>query len=114
MKKLTLEQTWKYCLQMWKWIAEQRKGNPTQNIVFLKWEWLKKHAYYSVMNDCFFCEYNSRHKTKDTKPRKGCPRCPAFLVDSRFNCMDTPYDYAKHPIEFYQKLVKLNKKRKAK
>lgn len=112
-EKLTLNQTWKYCLAMWKWIAKKAEQDSELNVDDLKSEWLKKHPRFGkVYNDCFFCEYLEQHPTTDDE---SCPTCPGRLVSKRFNCMDNvTYNFSYKPIKFYQKLVELNEKRKSK
>lgn len=113
MKKLTLNQTWKYCLVMWKWIAGQIEQGSTSTIDTLKAQWLRRHPRFGeIYNNCFFCEYLNQHPTN----KKGdCPTCPGRLVNRQFNCMDNAtYNFGKKPLEFYAKLLELDKKRKKK
>ena len=108
-KKLTLEQTWTLCLQMWKWIAGQIRKDPDISVWRLKAKWLSKHDWgVSMYCDCFFCDWAGGNRGFPS-----CPRCPARKIDKDFDCEDTDYDYSLNPIEFYKKLVALNKKRKA-
>lgn len=113
MKRLTLNETWKLCLAMWKWIAGQAKkeGEEGIDIEGLKDQWLKKHGYDKgdISDACFFCEYHRQHPTKGTS----C-NCPATKIDKEFNCMEFGYCYCCHPIAFYNKLVSLNRKRRKK
>lgn len=107
MKKLTLGKTWTLCLRMWKWIAEQIKENPTLPVNNLKWQWLERNGFnpLEIFERCFFCQYAILHN--------GCMNCdcPGKLVDMKFSCIDTRYDYEDEPIKFYQKLLSLNRKR---
>lgn len=109
-KKLSLNETWKLCLQMWKWIAGQRKKGNKDCVGALKFQWLKEHDfdYWGINCRCFFCEYANQ------PGRRGCKNCPAVLVSPRFGCENTTYDYWDNPIAFYNKLVSLNKKRQKK
>jgi len=105
-KKLTLEQAWKYCLQMWKWIVEQVKKDKDADVDDLKAKWLKNHPRFgNIMSDCFFCEY-------DEQQEGFCLSCPGRLVDGNFNCADSTYSFQDEPIRFYHELLGLNKKRK--
>lgn len=106
-KKLTLNQTWKYCLEMWEWVAEQIKQGTDLDVDALKEKWLRKYTHIrSLYNDCFFCEYLKRHCTEGD-----CSTCPGKLVNKRFYCNNQTYHYDRKPLKFYQKLVKMNEKR---
>lgn len=110
-KKLTLEQTWKHCLAMWKRITKKVEQNTNLNVGDLKEEWMKKHPRFKkLLNDCFFCEYTEITNWGDPN----CTQCPGKLVSKNFDCESIPYDYANEPIKFYQKLLELNEKRKTK
>lgn len=100
---MTIDETWKNCLAMWKWIAGQ-VHHPYFSVSFLKSEWLRKNGFesYTINEDCFFCDYDKR----------GCRDCPGVLVDVDFYCTKSEYSWNKHPILFYKKLVSLDKKRK--
>lgn len=101
--KLTLNQTWKYCLRMWKWITEQIKKGNKASIWTLKEEWLKNNGFKNkrIRDKCFFCNYCHQY----------CEKCPACLIEGDFYCMDLDYDYIIEPIKFYNKLIQLNEKR---
>ncbi len=109
MKKLTLDETWKRCLSMWRWIAKQRKSGRQQTVPGLKCEWLQvndPHAHLGA--DCYFCEYMETHRSQG---KDKCPGCPGCRVDPTFSCLGTPYDYH-DPIKFLRKLEQLNRKRR--
>lgn len=109
MKRLTLNETWKLCLQMWKWIAGQARAGRT-DVWPMKEQWLEEHGFdfddESINNACFFCEYHRQHPIK----AEDC-NCPAIKIDKAFSCMGGAYDFKRHPIAFYNKLVSLNRKR---
>lgn len=113
MKRLTLAQTWKECLRMWKWISEQPmpKYDLLDNIENLKEQWLNEHDYIlsTMDSDCFFCNYASEHET--INDNDCCQNCPGRLVSKSFSCIDYRYRYDEQPKKFYKKLVQLNKKR---
>lgn len=121
MKKLSLDETWRLCLKMWKWIAKQiRKyknfhqlsiAGKTEIIFQLKRKWCRKNKYNTLNFDCFFCEYakNSSYTSRNCEEN-----CPARKIDKEFNCHNLKYDFIRRPITFYNKLVSLNKKRLAK
>lgn len=112
-RKLTLDETWKYCLAMWKWIAKQGRAG-CDDIYALKYDWVKAHGFgdWVLCANCFFCEYAEKIAIESDIPF--CSNCPGQKVDCHFRCRGTDYEYAKHPIEFYNKLVSLNRKRLAK
>lgn len=108
---LALNQTWKNCLRMWKWIAgEWKKGRTNEDVGILKREWVQKHGFIGITSDCFFCEYATKRYSHDVPL---CDNCPGHLVDKRFRCFATPYTHHK-PIKFYRKLLQLDAKRRAK
>ncbi len=109
-----LDRTWINCLRMWKWISENLpKGfsettEEIKNFVIesLKRRWLRKNKFTELLpSDCFFCAYDKKHGNE-------CKSCPARLVKRHFHCTDLEYNYAYEPVEFYNLLVKLDKKRR--
>ncbi|MHC4397910.1 MAG: hypothetical protein ACYS1A_19875 [Planctomycetota bacterium] len=108
MKRLTLDETWRLCLSMWRWIAKQKRLHPYSNIRVLKRRWAEKHGYFDLEQNCFFCEYTVRRELY-------CEGCPGAKVDKMFRCARYPkYIWYSKPIAFYKKLVSLNRKRLAK
>lgn len=105
---MNLNKTWKLCLSMWRWIAEQCRKYSDVDVRDLKKEWLQKHGFKNdkIGAHCFFCQYNDAHPHK----KDNC-NCPARKVDREFNCMDADYDFYHKPIAFYNKLRALNRKR---
>lgn len=110
---MTLEKTWKECLRMWKWIVEEGIYILDDNrISELKEVWLSINEYGILYNNCFFCDYAETH---DGDSNCGsCINCPVQEVDKDFCCQDDGTHWSNNPIEFYEKLVKLNKKRPSK
>ncbi len=109
-KKLTLEQTWTLCLQMWKWIVEQVQKDPDVNVDDLKEKWLEKHGWEDddeLEGNCFFCEWGNQQGDPS------CDSCPAKRIDKTFDCRTDNYHFIYRPIDFYQEVVALNKIRKA-
>lgn len=121
--KMSLGQTWKNCLSMWRWIAKEvrkHKGwkywsykKRRLRVIELKSEWTDAHGFDNIEFNCFFCDYavDSRATGCWCIRGLGCKWCPARKIDSNFDCSHTPYDYTKYPIKFYNKLVSLNRKR---
>lgn len=106
MKTLSLNEAWKRCLAMWKWIAENRTDKP---VVCDKRKWLSEHRPKdNPQSYCYFCEYARLASKSETA---SCADCPGRLVDSIFCCMSTPYAYHRDPKAFYEKLLELNAKR---
>ena len=99
---MTLNETWKNCLAMWKWIAEQIQDNPDLDVKDLKMEWLDNNGFgTTIVEDCFFCDYAPGN----------CLHCPGKLIDPSFHCEAEEYHYLESPVAFYEKIVALNKKR---
>lgn len=111
-KKLTLDETWKYCLQMWKWIVEQIKNGNNLSLSFLKYEWLRQNGFASesVRLGCFFCEYREKSGL-NCEEEYGCP---AQKIDKTFDCVSPHIHYSRNPEAFYAELLRLNKIRKGK
>ena len=111
-KRMTLDETWKNCLSMWRWIAKRVRYGCAKNVSSLKREWLKDHRIADgvLFEDCFFCHYHLSHKRR-VRAIEGCEGCPAVFVDRGFVCTHDNYDYDTEPIAFYNKLVSLNRKR---
>lgn len=105
-KNFTLEETWRLCLSMWQWIAEQVRGGSEEMVSALKDRWLVKNGFNvdleEIEHSCFFCEYDNA----------GCADCPARKVDPSFSCSKAEYNWHRKPIAFCNKLVSLNRKRK--
>ena len=110
MKKYTLNQTWTYCLAMWKWIAMVWKKSQEISVWELKEIWLRRHGWSKkdISDTCFFCHYAITHKHD---PEEFCLSCPGKKVDDYFHCDNGEYRYDQRPIAFYEKLLALNKKR---
>ena len=105
-KKLTLDETWKKCLAMWKWIAGQPvKKVAKEGVLAFKAKWMKLNGYGKgdILLHCFCCHYCG----------EVCPKCPGQKVDSKFDCTDEDYTYHE-PVGFYNKIVELNKIRLSK
>ena len=48
MKKLNLNETWRLCLKMWKWIAKESKKNFSFSVFGLKEQWLEENGFKNV------------------------------------------------------------------
>ena len=109
--KLTLNQTWKECLRMWKWIDGEIKKDNTQCVAALKWAWLGNNGYEpeKVEATCFFCDWCVQNGG-------GCSSalCPGKQVSKRIGCDNSANGYDTKPRKFYKKLLQLNAKRKSK
>lgn len=106
----TLAQTWKYCLQMWKFVAENYEGE-ANDIEWLKTIWTKKNKVEFLFTrcDCFFCDYSNRQENVDCEVS-----CPGAKVSPRFHCCNKAYSFARNPKKFYQKLKRLDALRRRK
>lgn len=102
---MDLNETWKNCMSMWRWISENWK--PGMSVSIMKHQWLSKHGYTSdggLDQNCFFCEY-------DVQLEHDCENCPGTLVDDEFYCGTLEYCFRDKPHKFYLKLRRLNYKR---
>lgn len=108
--KMTLDETWKNCLSMWRWIAKEVRGGREYSSG-MKIEWLGAHGLKGTQgpNHCFFCSYRDNNEY-ESDPNAVCPGCPGSFVDKSFDCMGNDYPYDE-PLKFYNKLVSLNRKR---
>ena len=102
-KQLTIDGTWRLCLQLWRWVIKQYKLSGG-SIAMLKIDWFDSHWKGEYQHaHCFFCEYNGE--------TIGCNNCPGALVDPSFRCWNEGKHYMSNPIEFFEELKRLNKKR---
>lgn len=108
---MTLDETWKNCLSMWRWIAKQRRAGSWQHVAYLKAEWLTSHGFEGIEQDCFFCDRRLLCKKTGLNKDNLCINCPARRVDKEFGCCTDEYNFSDKPIAFYNKLVSLNRKR---
>jgi hypothetical protein len=120
-----LDKVWSESLAMWKSISttiEEYARRYTWNEITinndflrqrvvdaLKIQWLIDHGYdpRHIRYFCFFCDYNFQ---KGGDP-PDCSSCPGLSVDSTFDCREPAYHYYLYPVEFYRRLVLLNKTR---
>lgn len=114
MKRLTLDETWKNCLSMWRWIAKEKENENADGVWALKRQWIEENDLetHEVQNKCFFCEYDRENSgINPDRHTDSCPDCPGSIVDPSFDCYHPDYDFEADPIAFYNKLVSLNRKR---
>ena len=111
-----LDRAWVNCLRMWKWISrnlpdgfsEASNAMKQSVIQHLKIQWLRKNKFTQpLLNNCFFCEFNM-----NSAALTDCTKCPATLVEKGFCCMEDDFHYALDPINFYQRILKLSKRRR--
>ncbi len=110
MKKLNLDETWRLCLSMWRWIAKEVENGTDASIDGMKKRWLAGHKMELGKDSerCFFCEYFKKRK----KDGEYCfKHCPGRKIDKHFDCCNYEYHYSGRPVKFYNKLVSLNRKR---
>ena len=106
--KLTLDQAWELCLEMWPDVVREWK-NGEKSVKTIKDEWLDRHGWVGVDHNCFFCE-RCRDQTHNGKD---CTRCPGKQIDKDFRCVFTDYDYDDHPDLFLAEIRRLNKIRRS-
>lgn len=94
---MNIDEVWKNCIEMWKYISENYGGS-LENVKALKGEWLEDHGFKNIKNNCFFCEV----------AMGTCGNCPGRLVDKSFSCLREEYDWCEKPVEFYNKICELN------
>ena len=105
-RKLSLDETWRRCLKMWKWIVE---NSDNDDVPCLKKRYFQENRRFKEPEElCYFCEYDEHHYKKIT-----CETCPGRMIDESFDCCDSDYYYKDRPKVFYKKLLELDKKRRA-
>lgn len=111
-KRLTLNYVWAECIKMYTYVVKQKAAGDGRDVSSLKQMWLNRRGYKTneLCSDCFFCEYDERHK----KPNINCKLCPAAIVDPDFFCGNRPYTWSKYPNLFLRELLRLDKKRRTK
>lgn len=114
-KKLTLSQTWKNCIRMWKQIdVEWRKLEEKPDDVY-RWigeqkeNWMESHGFYGYTHNCFFCEYSL-----DSLGTTRCKKCPPVKYNPKFQCKNDKYCWYEKPHQFYKEISRLDAKRKSK
>ena len=107
MKKLTLDETWRLCLEMWEWVVEHYDRSRVCHVEELKENWLLEHGFSGIAHDCFFCEYQKRHGDPGS-----CNGCPGRDVQVRWHCSNYPASWCEKPATFIAKLKRMNKLRK--
>ena len=108
---LTLDRAYELCLMQWDFVIEELDLDSTLSIGKLKRLWLDRNWSLWEQGDrpcanCFFCEYDWRHRGRF------CSHCPGRLVDKSFDCRNPPYNYVDHPHAFRDKIRALDKKRR--
>ncbi len=104
--KLTLNEAWEKCPEMYKWIADIYVIG--DDVDEYKYDWLRENdSDADLLCNCYFCEYAGEDDFGDTV----CDNCPGVLVDPTFDCKNSEYHYAINPVAFYHKIVALNKVR---
>ena len=122
---LDLDNTWKFCIEMYTDIVAKLPANfddlPDQRyadnktkskklvIVELKDAWMEANfpeAY--IKENCFFCEYGNIH----SGAYSCCTVCPGKMVDKSFSCTDLSCLYYKEPRKFLEKILELDEIRR--
>ena len=107
MRKLTIDDIWRYTKRMWKWVAFQKEVlKDKRNVCDLKVVWLKENAPEFVgelQEDCFFCDVGEGGCCD-------CTACPGVVVDPAFTCVgyNNPHHYDSHPGAFYREILRLD------
>lgn len=102
MRKLSLDNTWDYTKQMWKWIAFQKEVMEIEGTVSeLKEAWLEENApeFLGMTSNCFFC-YSHDSSCEET--------CPGSLVAGSWSCCDSTHNYYAKPGAFYREILRLD------
>ena len=106
----SLDETWKLCKSMWRWVAEHY--TEYFDVCDAKCAWLEQHGFAedSIWANCFFCDYN--HEDQDNERDFCCVACPGSLVDLSFSCYNLDYNFEQEPKEFYNKIRRMDYARK--
>ena len=112
--RLTLEETWKQCRAMWKWIKKRRLAGDARNVEELKADWSEDHGFgdADIVFHCFFCHHNENFGGNSPDD---CHLCPAKTIDPDFHC----FKHASHhfelwPVNFADEIARLDRIRKRK
>jgi len=111
-----LERAWCDCLAQWGWIAGYvtAKGKGWRPCGVNSTARLKRRyaSLYSadlgIKVKCWFCQYARAHRSDTVNL---CSVCPGRLVDGEFSCYRDDYNYCKRPLEFFKKILCLNRER---
>ena len=127
-EKLTLHETWLYCMKMWKWVINELSIRKDVHPRDLKGEWINRFYRKNdkIRHNCFFCQYVVNFIGKDVYDKwEDCNYCPGRLIDSEFHCelyrepdnkqdnkyyihAFNEYYWIAQPEEFYKKLQKMH------
>ncbi len=102
MKKLTLSEAWRFCMEQWGDIIAQLLVDDTLCVESLKRKWCSERNYLNIPSSCFFCLYANNNSGR-------CDDCPGRLIVPDFSCHRTEYHYADRPFEFHKKIKTLHK-----
>ena len=106
---LTLNRVWIMCLAQWKWIIEQLDAGSEKGIYDLKKEWFRLYGKGTEpCSYCYFCEYDVRHSNGN------CSCCPIKLVNPNLVCQSKGFHFEINPHKFYARLLRLEKRWRAK
>jgi len=106
MRRITLDEAWKLCLDQWtNGVIKKIEAGTKKDIEELKEEWCEDNGYRFVKHDCFFCEYGHQHQSAGDD----CAFCPGRLVDPEFQCTKPKYYWEKNPLAFHAEIERLYK-----
>ena len=114
MVKLSLDKTWKLCLESWNGIIKILEWGAAKDINIDVYDakalWMNLNGYDNIRCNCFFCQYAAEHNGIWDGADERCSQCPGVLVDKGFDC-ELVWDWQEEPIQFYEELKRLNNKR---
>ena len=97
-KDMMIDEIWKQCIKMWRWIVRQIEAGDERTIHKLKRTWLQEHGFSpSIHGACFFCESCTN-----------CGNCPGAIIDECFSCFRDDIAYNLHPKAFLKELFHLD------
>lgn len=87
---LTREQAIELHRDMWNWMADQIIcAKEPRHIYFLKKEYVDKHNFCNVCNNCFLCEYAGREGIANECIGDFCEYCPIeWGEENNHRCAD--------------------------
>ena len=113
---MTIKETWENCIKQWEWIVAILEQYPDIPVHQLKTVWMKQNGFgFSIDQNCFFC-YKVHWDMRDTKDCnfdstgwEVCKKCPGYLIDNNFYCMNKEYRFDEEPQKFLVELHRLYK-----
>ena len=110
-----MDDVWAECLRMWKAVRVAHEAEMRVEEAKRAWLLSKGYDLEDISYRCFFCAYqevNEEGWIGEPGVEGSCASCPGTLVDPTFCCEPRGKEWYSNPREFYQRLLRLDRKRR--